>query len=265
LTQVLNDGNQADVTGFDPIGTKGTMTGGYNSVKGYDSVYTGRFVNRDTSIAMERIVYGPRSTHPATDTINFVILYTKAYSGDGQAHSHVTLGNACDFDIPAELPPNNTSGVATTNGIDFVYARGTDTTGVLSCQLSVNRYGAEAFGGGYTSALLADSPCVNHTDYYSQNAWLQGIMTDTTHMRDGTPLTPAQPNPLVWWQVTATPDANGDATVQDQATFFTYKHDYSLGATDTLHYWTVLTTVRNGTLAQLQAQVGKAQRWYMSC
>ena len=88
-------------------------------------------------------------------------------------------------------------------------------------------------------------------------------MTDTTHMRDGTPLTPAQPNPLVWWQVTATPDANGDATVQDQATFFTYKHDYSLGATDTLHYWTVLTTVRNGTLAQLQAQVAKAQRWYM--
>ncbi|MCX6835536.1 MAG: hypothetical protein NTW07_10465 [candidate division Zixibacteria bacterium] len=72
LTQVQGDRNQVDVTGFDPIGTKGTMTQGVNSVKGYDSVYTGRFVNRDTTIAMERIVYAPRSTHPATDTIDDV-------------------------------------------------------------------------------------------------------------------------------------------------------------------------------------------------
>ncbi|MCX6835538.1 MAG: hypothetical protein NTW07_10475, partial [candidate division Zixibacteria bacterium] len=57
LSQTFQDRNQVDVTGFDPIGTKGTMTQGVNSVKGYDSVYTGRFVNRDTTIAMERIVY----------------------------------------------------------------------------------------------------------------------------------------------------------------------------------------------------------------
>ena len=260
LTQSFNDLSQVDVTGFDPIGTKGTMTGGLNVVKGYDSVYTGRFVNRDTTIAMERIVYAPRSTHPATDTIDFVIVYTKAYSADGLAHSHVTLGNACDWDIPAESVPNNTAGVSTGGG--FVYARGTDTTTVLSCQSNANRFGTEAFGGGYTSVEWLANNCVNNLTFHSNNAMIQTIMVDTTNYRDGTPLTPIQPNPLVWWDATRTSGLNGDATVQDQAIFLTYKHDITLAATDTLHYWTVFSTVRNGTLAKLEAQVAHAKRWY---
>jgi hypothetical protein len=260
LTQSFNDLSQVDVTGFDPIGTKGTMTGGLNAVKGYDSVYTGRFVNRDTTIAMERIVYAPRSTHPATDTIDFVIVYTKAYSADGLAHSHVTLGNACDWDIPAESVPDNTAGVSTSGG--FVYARGTDTTGVLSCQSHTNRFGTEAFGGGYTSVERAGNNCVNNLTFHSQNAMIQTIMVDTTNYRTGEPLTPAQPNPLVWWNATRTSGLNGDATVQDQALFLTYKHDITLAAADTLHYWTVFSTVRNGTLAKLEAQVAYAKKWY---
>jgi hypothetical protein len=259
LTQVQGDRNQADVTGFDPIGTKGTMTQGVNSVKGFDSVYTGRFVNRDTTIAMERIVYAPRSTHPATDTIDFVIVYTKAYSADGLSHSHVTLGNACDWDIPAENVPNNTAGVSANGG--FVYARGTDTTGVLSCQLSVNRYGTEAFGGGYTSTEWLANNCANSLTFQSQNAVLQTIMVDSTR-NNGVPVTPSQPNPLAWWNATRTSGLNGSATAQDQAIFTTYKHDITLAAADTLHYWTVLSTVRNGTLAQLEAQVKHAKKWY---
>jgi len=260
LTQVHGDRNQADETGFDPIGTKGTMTGGYNATSNYDSVYTGRFVNRDTTIAMERIVYGPRSTHPATDTIDFVVVYTKAYSADGAAHNHVTLGNVSDFDIPAEDVPNNTAAVSTSG--NFVYVRGTDTTAVLSCQPNANRFGTEAFGGGYTSAEWNSDNCVNNNDLYGQLALIQSIMVDTTNYRDGTPLTPAQPNPLVWWQETALGNLHGDATVQDQAIWLTYKYDHNLGATDTLHYWTVYSTVRNGTLAQLEGQVAFAKRWY---
>jgi len=54
-------------------------------------------------------VYGPRSATPATDTIDFVVVYTKAYSADGNPHSHVTLGNASDWDVPAENVPDNTA------------------------------------------------------------------------------------------------------------------------------------------------------------
>jgi len=262
LTQVQTDASQGDETGFDPIGDKGSIAGGLGTGvngKDYDSVYTGKFVNRDTTIAMERIVYGPRSADPANETINFVVIYTKVYSGDGQAHNHVTIGNACDWDVPAENPPDNTSGVSSGG---FVWVRGTDTTGVLSCQSHTNRYGTEAFGGGYTSTEWQGNNCINGSTFHSANVLYQILMVDTTAYRDGTPLVPAQPNPLVWWTETGVPGLNADATTQDQAIWFTYVHDYDLGATDTLHYWTVMSSVRNGTLADLEAQVSYAKCWY---
>ncbi|MCX6834119.1 MAG: hypothetical protein NTW07_03120, partial [candidate division Zixibacteria bacterium] len=260
LTCSYNDRDQSDVTGWDPIGTKGTMRGGINVNHGYDSVYTGRFVNRDTTIAMERIFYAPRSTHPATDTIDFVICYTKFYSGDGQPHNHVTVGNVIDWNVPSELAFENTSGVST--GGDFVYVQGTDTTGVMSCQSHVKRFAAEAFVGGYTSAEWAANNCVNYYTFHSQHALTQTILKDTAYMRDGTLLIPPQPNPLVWWNAASTSGVHGDPTVQNQAIWLTYKHDFTLAATDTLHFWTVLTTVRKGTLSQLEAQVRFAMRWY---
>jgi len=260
LTCSYNDRDQTDVTGWDPIGTKGTMTGGLNSVRGYDSVYTGRFVNRDTTIAMERIFYAPRSTHPATDTIDFVICYTKFYSGDGQPHNHVTVGNVIDWNVPSELALNNTAGVSTSGG--FVYVQGTDTTGVMSCQSHVKRFAAEAFGGGCQSEECW-SNCFNRTTFQGQNALIQTILNDTSYMRDGTPLIPAQPDPLVWWNATGTSGMHGDPTMQNQAIWLTYKHDFTLAATDTFSFWTILTTVRDGTLAQLETQVKYAKHWYI--
>jgi len=262
LTQSFNDANQSDATGWDPIGTKGSITGGLgvgDNGKSYDYVYTGAFVNRDTTLMMERTVYGPRSTDPANETINFVVVNTKVYSGDGAAHNHVTIGNVCDWDVPAEEVPNNTSGGSS----NFVYVQGTDTTGVLSCQLNTGRYATEAFGGGFTSTEWEADNCVNGSDYHGVNALIQVLMEDTTHTRGGVPLNPYQPLAEVWWTETGATGLNSDPTYQDQAIWFTYVHDYDLGATDTLNYWTVLSTVRNGNLADLEAQVSYAKTWYM--
>lgn len=140
--------------------------------------------------------------------------------------------------------------------------RGTDTTGILSCQSSTSRFATEAFGGGYTAAELQDDECAWSLDYHSINGLTQMLLDDTTHYHDGTPLEPPQPNPEVWWQETDVPSLNSDATVQDQAIWLTYKHDLNLGAQDTLHFWTVLSTVRDGTLADLKAQVCSAKCWY---
>ncbi|MEW5796981.1 MAG: hypothetical protein AB1772_11555 [Candidatus Zixiibacteriota bacterium] len=256
LSQVFNDANQADETGFDPSPAKGSITGGLAAGGGYDSVYTGQFVNRDTTVAFERTVYGPRSATPATANLDFVVLLTKAYSGDGQAHSHVTIGNVVDWDIPADSVPYNTSDVSIPGG--FVYVQGTDTTGHTACQSHANRFATEAFGGSYTTNPCASDP----DDYHSFNVLIQTLMVDTTHYRDGTPLVPSQPNPLVWWQETTPSGLNADVSRQDQAVWFTYKHDYTLGATDTLYYWTVLSTVRNGSLTDLENQVSYARSWF---
>jgi hypothetical protein len=152
---------------------------------------------------------------------------------------------------------------------DFLWVQGTDTTGILSCNLNVGRYATEAFGGGYTAAEWeVDSCAIDGGSNYSVNAILQTAANDTTHYRDGSPLTPNQPNPLVWWDETGVPGMNADATVQDQAVWFTYKHDYNLGASDTLNYWTVLTTTTGQnnaavSLTDLEGQVATARKWYM--
>jgi len=255
LTCSYGHNNQAPVYGWDPTIDKGSMTGGVTAGGLYDSVYTGRFVNRDTSIAMERVFYAPRSNDPQNDLINFVICYTKFYSGDGQAHNHVTVGNVVDWNVPSERVNYNTSGVSTKG---FVYVQGTDTAG-LSCQPNTHRLATEAFLCGYTDDAWQTDSCVCNTAVHGLRAMPQSLLLDTTHYRNGTPLVPAQPNPLVWWEETATSGLSADPIARDQAVWLTYKQDYSLGATDTLHFWTVLTTVRDGTLVELEGQVSFAR------
>ena len=261
LTQCFNDVNQADENGFDPTPDKGTVGGGVTAGGAYDSVYTGRFVNRDTSIAMERIVYGPRSTHPATDTINFMIIYTKVYSGDGLVHNHLTIGNAADWDVPADNYNHNLAGI----GSGFVYLSGTDTAGHDDCASHVGRYATEAFGGGYTSAEYLANSCANSAVFRGSGAVEQILMVDSTE-NNGVPVSPAQPNPLAWWQMASVSGLHFDPTQdtgRDYCTFTTYMYDHNLGATDTLHYWTVMTTTPiGGTLGELTAQVNFAKKWY---
>jgi len=100
------------------------------------------------------------------------------------------------------------------------------------------------------------------TDFHSVNALHQSLQVDTTHYRNGTDLIPDGPMPDIWWDSTEVSGLNADGNLQDQAIWLTYKHDYNLGASDTMHFWTVLSTVRDGTLSDLQAQITHAKRWY---
>jgi hypothetical protein len=162
----------------------------------YDSVFTGKFVNRDTTIAMERVFYAPRSHNPATDIINFVVCCTKCYSADGLPHNHVTVGNAIDWDVPSDSANINASGVSPS---EFVYIRGTDTVGALHCQSNTGRFATEAFATGYTVVEYNEFECaMGPDDWYGINAISQPVINDTTHYRDGTDLIPDQPNPKVW-------------------------------------------------------------------
>jgi hypothetical protein len=72
-----------------------------------------------------------------------------------------------------------------------------------------------------------------------------------------------QPNQEVWWVETGVDGMNAMPDVDDQAVLMTYVHDHSLGASDTLNFWTVLTTTRSGTLSNLVYQVKTAKYWYM--
>jgi hypothetical protein len=256
LTCSYMDLNAADPNGWDPMPEKPMSRG---ATADYDSVYTGKFVNRDTTIGMERVFYAPRSSSPTTATIDFVVSLTKFYSADGQAHNHVTVGNVMDWNVPSDSANINRSAISPSG---FVYIQGTDTVGASHCQSNTGRFATEAFATGYTAAEYNVYECAgDRNDWYGVNAVSQHIINDTTHYRNGTVLIPAQPNPQVWWEECGVPGLNANDQSQDLAVLMTYKQDFNLTASDTLFVWTVLTTVREGTLSDLEAQVVYGKRW----
>jgi len=259
LTTSYGHTDQVSFYGFDPIDIGGgTMSGGLAAGGVYDSVFTGTFVNRDTSVAMERVFYAPRDN---TEENTFVVVRTKIFSADGQAHDHLSIGSVSDWDVPSEQAPVNVSGVSSAG--QLVYMRGTDTTGVLSCQLNASRWATEAFVTWYTAAQLATSPCVDSSSYWGARAGTQDLLDDTSLTRLGAPLDPPQPDAQAWWNdVAANPNLVSDPTQRDQAIWLTFAHDMTLNASDTLYYVTVYSTVRNGTLANLEAQIAYAKDWY---
>jgi hypothetical protein len=256
-----NDVNQADGDGWDPYDNAlsptpdADLTDEIGGGGAYQVVYAGKSVNRDTTIVWERWFYGPR------DDINnnsFIGMLNKVYTADGQAHDNLALGVVNDWDVPAENVPNNISGVA--NSGDFVFMQGTDTTGILSCQLNANRFGAEAFGGwrSYT-----DDACAFNTDLYGQASFNQLLMEDTSLTRDLQPLDPEMPDYQAWWEdIGDNPGYNGYTTVEDQAIWSTYLYDYNMAGDDTLYFWSVYSTVRDGTQADLESQVAYAKAWF---
>jgi len=84
-------------------------------------------------------------------------------------------------------------------------------------------------------------------------------------MRDGSPLVPPQSDPRLWWQTSAAAGINVGPvpdTGVDLCLFTTYSHDINLAVTDTLHYWTLLTTTPVGsTLTEFTDQIYYAIEW----
>ena len=259
--------DQAAVYSWDPVFALGGMTSGTH-VSPHDvqyySTYTGRIVNRDTTIAIERTYYAPLSSDPVNEVNNFVVALTKVYSADGNAHGHVTVGDIYDWNVPSDSVGRNNSSIGK---YDMLYFVGTDTMSSTACQSNEQRYAVAVFGGGWDGSQgMTDVCLMNETkDYYACSALPQHLMKDTTHYRNGTPLEPAQPNPEVWWEETSVPGVNAappELQNTDQGVWLTYRHDHSLGAQDTLVYWVILTTVRAGTLTDLENQVQYAGNWF---
>ena len=251
---------QTDADGWDPYDNAVPPTDSADlahSLNGtmYQEVYAGKSVNRDTTIIWERWFYGPR------DDINnnsFIGVINKVYTADGQAHNNLTFGVVNDWDIPAEDAPNNLSGVSTSG--NFVYMQGTDTTGELSCQINTSRYGAEAFGGWTNTPCDAESW---NDQLYGQVSFFQMLMEDTNQTRLGAPLSPQRPDYQAWLDdISANPGFNGYTTAEDQAIWSTYLYNYNMAGDDTLYFWSVYSTVRNGTLEDLENQVAYARTWF---
>jgi hypothetical protein len=271
LTLSYNDIiNQRELDGWDPAVSPNTVPADEVPISGlaadntYDSVYVGKFVNRDTSVAWEWTFYAPRDpdNNPANDVDEYIVVGSKIYSGDGQSHEHLTIGHNVDWDIPADSLPYNRADVSSEG---FTYVQGYDTSGHEdpTC-LNSTRYGTEAFVVMWTNDI-----CANTTDgYYGSVALDQLLQTDTNFARDLTPISPPKPDGKAWWEDIQSHPGNGrDQTLNeyhDYAVWTTFQHDFTLNAEDTIWVYTVLSSVRDGALGDLETNVEHGRNWVLN-
>ena len=221
----------------------------------YDSYYTGRFVNRDTTIGMNMTYYAPRNNvlNPS-----FVISKFNVWSMDGSEIQHLDVGTVTDWDIPGTTGSDNISGTSTSGPAgDFVYVQGQDTVDANPCSPSVNRYGADVLLGWHTHSEFVADPCHENVNYY-------GIFGGHNHEL----LQPeGQMEPdgdAIYTAIATHPGVAGDLEPEDHTVFQTILHNYTLVVGDTVTLYFALSTVRDGDLDQLRAQIIDAQGWYMT-
>ncbi len=252
ITTSLYRDNQADACSFDPYPEIPATAGCIGT--DYCFVSTGTMVSRDSTLGMMRRVIAP-DNNPGNPS--FVVVETKLYARDGMAHTGITVGDATDWDVPSDDGSDNISGGTTPSGTGgmFLYLQGSDTTGSESCQPNTNRYAAQAMLGWYTNAEFnADEESNNLAFHSAQGVEVRDYFDDP----DGE----YEPDADLWRTTVATSGVTGQGTLGDQGSYFTYIYDYTLGANDTLTFYTLMATLRNGSLDDLKANVEDARDWY---
>ena len=240
---------------FDPVPDAGSISSGVRVDGGeiYDSVFIGRMASRDTAVYVERTFYAPRnmnSTYP-----NFIVVKSKVFTGTKGAQSGLSIGDVMDWDVPSDAPPNNNS--ATSIAADVTYMQGTVDPDSSFAWDNSQRFAAEAMISHATAAELDSDPCVVDASYYGSFGTFQPMMDDSL-------IAPGvhEPDAQMWWDSVANYSYNsGNSSDTDQTIWMTYMHDFSLTDSDTLYFWTAFATVKQGTVAELEATIAAARDW----
>jgi hypothetical protein len=249
-------GDQREEYSFDPLVSAPGLGGGVAVGDMYDSTYTGAFANGDTTVVLERTFFAPRNK---PDNPSFMVCKTVMYSGDGQAHDNITIGSFSDWDIPSVVTASNTVGVSppASSAGQFVYAQGSDvdtSEANLICQPNVNRYGTELFLDWHTNAEYNIDPCAANST--SWGAWgASQAISDL--VGDG-------PDVQEWYDsISAKEGYHDNDSTFDQSIWVTYLFDHSIGANDTLTFYTLFATLHNGSLEDFESNLVDARSWYL--
>jgi photosystem II stability/assembly factor-like uncharacterized protein len=194
----------------------------------YDVYESGTFVTPDSYLAMEKTWWAPKNP----DSCNFIIQLLRVYSYDGQAHSGIAISESIDWDIPSDFypQPDNTGGYDESERL--LYIQGIEDDGV-GCQPNDARFGGQAMMGYYVNDPISIDTMAGP---YSAH-----IVDNDTYLL-----------PYLGWDPTLTnnliqnPGYSVLASNTDLNTIMTYFYNHTIGANDTLHIYTVLTTVQDG-------------------
>ncbi|UCC44604.1 MAG: hypothetical protein JSU65_01355 [Candidatus Zixiibacteriota bacterium] len=217
----------------------------------YDGFFSGTAVNQDTTIAVEVTTWAPTG---GGDSSNFVIQRYDFFSADGNPHNNLAFGATEDWDIPSDVGSNNNAYVTTVG--NTVYFQGSDDPeqDPPGCQENAARFGAQSFLGWYNNTDYNADNCSNDRDYYgiyaARNDSDRFVVDDSDYAE------------FLWTKIPTLPGQTGNEDEVDIHQVMTFLYDVSLGATDTLTFYTALATVQNGTSADLESALTTACAWY---
>jgi hypothetical protein len=208
----------------------------------FDKFGSGTFLSPDSSIGIERIYWAPK----AADSSQFVIQATKIYSFDGGTHSGLTIGEVIDWDIPTD----NGNGSGVFAPLSLVYQIGVENTNEPGeCQDNNLRYGGMAWLGYYSN-----DTCALVTNEIARNGY---SLDNQTWVYPNNGFVPQQLYAKI--QTSGFTPWGGAAT--DLHSALTYHNNRTVGPGDTIVYYSVLISLRQGNAAAMQAEVTKAAAW----
>ncbi|MFH1374722.1 MAG: hypothetical protein ABII79_13105, partial [bacterium] len=215
-------------------GTPTTPTFDTNS---YQLFRSGTYITNDMEIALEKSWYAPQSA----DSCQFVIQCLKLYSWDGGTHHGVAVGEAIDWDIPSASSVDNTGGYDA--NAKLIYQRGLGS----GCQNNENRFGGQALIGTATNNECIDTKAQPFGAYTALNS---------TYLYPATGFVPQE-----IYDNMQQSGYSVESTADDQHAVMTFFNSLTIGPVDTLYIYSAITTVRDGSVADLILNVQKAGKW----
>ncbi|RKZ11504.1 hypothetical protein DRQ53_15940, partial [bacterium] len=212
--------------------------------------YSSTFLTHDSSIMLEKTYYAPL----APDTCHFVIQELRFWSNDGLSHDNLIVGEAVDWDVPADSNFDNGSGFNAAEQIIYQFGAEYGQDDATECQENDARFAGIKFlhmyvkSGDWTEldgpygATTGDGPT---WIYNTDNGFEPGELYE--RMAAG--------------GYSLYESSNPDSQYVDLHSLMTYSRGLSLFLGDTLIVYTALMTVENGTESDLFAYGQEAAEW----
>ncbi|UCC43377.1 MAG: hypothetical protein JSU65_09540 [Candidatus Zixiibacteriota bacterium] len=205
----------------------------------YQIFQTGTSVTDDKTIGIETNWYAPTQA----DSCQFVIQRLKLYSFDGVSHDGLVIGEFIDWDLPSASSVNNTGGYD--DAARLVYQQGLG----FGCQDNSRRFGGQALLGFGGVDECVDTSALPYGAYTELNS---------TYVYPTNSLVPEQMyNRMQVAGYSALSDQD------DQHAVMTFLSNQTIGPDDTLSVYSVITTVRDGSVDDLVDNVSKARQWLL--
>jgi hypothetical protein len=241
--------NYVSPVGFFP------QTEGSKSTVGVNQIYSTTFSTRDTSLLMTKTFYAPQG---GASDCKYIIQELKVVSGDGASHSGLNIGEAIDWDIPADSGSRNGSGFNESAGLIYQFGgeyHQDDTGQNIACQDNDLRYGGMKFLGMYkktadwtdlgapSGAYTADNP----TFVYGNDQGFKVGELYTEMLNTG---------------FSAYSSSAPESLYTDLHMVMTYQTGYTVNPGETLLVYVALVTEENGGLSAFTTSANAAYDWY---